>query len=147
MSPTPIKSLLLVLILALSAAHSGQALAQASKCGEKRNVTPQALDELTWKQLNRVYEDVGEEKYNEAYDSLQILLGRAKRSKYLQAVLEQALGQVEWSRKNYDASLGHFENAIKIDALPDQQHFSLMYQVSQLYFMKEITRCSSRSAA
>ena len=137
MSPTPIKSLLLVLTLALFAAHSGQALAQASKCGEKRNVTPQALDELTWKQLNRVYEDVGEEKYNEAYDSLQILLGRAKRSKYLQAVLEQALGQVEWSRKNYDASLGHFENAIKIDALPDQQHFSLMYQVSQLYFMKD----------
>lgn len=115
----------------------GQALAQASACGEKRNVVAKALDEVTWKQLNRVYEDVGEENYDEAFNSLQTLLGRASRNDYLQAILNQALAQVEWSRKNYESSLAYFERAVALNALPDQAHFALMYQVAQLYFMNE----------
>ena len=51
--------------------------------------------------------------------------------------LHQAMAQVEWSRRDYDSSLSHFEKAVELDALPDQQHFSLMYQIAQLYFLKD----------
>lgn len=115
----------------------GQLSAQVGSCDEKREVTVKALDELTWKQLNRIYEDVGEENFTEAYDDLQKMLGRAGRDDYLQAVLYQALAQVEWSRKNYGQSLEYFEKAVNLDVLPNQTHFALMYQVSQLYFMNE----------
>lgn len=111
--------------------------AQISQCDEKRDVEVTALDELTWKQLNRVYEEVGEENYNEAFSDLQKMLGRAGRDEYLQAVLYQAMAQVEWSRKNYDQSLGYFERAVELDVLPNQTHFALMYQISQLYFMND----------
>ena len=127
-------SLLLICLLALPA---GSVLAQADACGVDRNVQVRALDELTWKQLNRVYEQVGDEEYDSAYDELQKMLRRAGKDEYLQAVLYQALAQVEWSRQNYDASLSYFEQAVQLDTLPDQTHFALMYQIAQLYFMKD----------
>lgn len=111
--------------------------AQAAQCGKARNVGGKALDEVTWNQLNDVYEIVGKEKYDEAYAELQKMLSRAGRDEYLQAVLYQALAQVEWSRENYDPALSYFEKAVKLDALPDQAHFALMYQIAQLYFMKD----------
>lgn len=127
-------SLLLIFLLALPA---GSVLAQADACGVDRNVQVRALDELTWKQLNRVYEQVGDEEFDSAYDELQKMLRRAGKDEYLQAVLYQAMAQVEWSRKNYDASLSYFEQAVQLDTLPDQTHFALMYQIAQLYFMKD----------
>jgi tetratricopeptide (TPR) repeat protein len=112
------------------------AFAQAAGCDLRRNVGTKPLDETTWKQLNSIYEKVGEERYDEAYEDLQKMLDRTGRSKYLRAIINQALAQVEWSRENFDAALGYFERAVELDALPDQTHFSLMYQLAQLYFMK-----------
>ena len=110
--------------------------AQASECGKERKVSQGALDEATWNNLNDIFEDVGEEKYDEAYDKLQKLEKRA-RDDYLEAVVDQALGQVEWARSNYDSALSYFEKAVELDALPDLTHFSLMYQIAQLYYMQE----------
>lgn len=116
----------------------GMAWAQsAAQCGKERDVGGQAMDEASWKQLNAATELVGAEKYDEAFAELSRMLGRAGSDKYLQAVLEQALAQVEWSRENYDAALKHFEKAVELDALPNEAHFSLMYQIAQLYFMKD----------
>jgi tetratricopeptide (TPR) repeat protein len=51
--------------------------------------------------------------------------------------MAQALAQIEWARSNYDSSLQYFETAVELDALPDLAHFSLMYQIAQLYYMKD----------
>ena len=126
-----------ILSITLLALTSSPVFAQASECSEKRRVGAHALDEFTWKQLNKVYEDAGEEKYDEAYGQLQKMLARAGKGSYLRSVLNQALAQVEWSRENYDSALNYFEEAVELDALPDQAHFALMYQIAQLYFMQE----------
>ncbi len=126
---------ILLLVFALAAANG--LLAQPDNCSMKRQVGAKALDELTWKQLNAIYEDVGEENYDEAFEDLQKMLGRAGKDSYLRAIVNQALAQVEWARGNYDPALGYFEKAVELDTLPDQAHFALMYQISQLYFMKE----------
>jgi len=132
--PGPILRIAILALAVLALAPAGRAYGQ---CDVEREVEARALDELTWKQLNRVYETVGEERYDEAYDNLQTMLGRAARDEYLQAVLHQAVAQVEWSRENFDAALFHFEKAVELDTLPNQAHFALMYQIAQLYFMKE----------
>ena len=111
--------------------------AQADLCHAERNPGTHALNEITWKQLNAIYEDVGEERYDEAYEDLQKMLGRAGRDDYLLAVLNQALAQVEWARGNYAPSLRYFEQAVDLDVLPDTTHFALMYQIAQLYFMND----------
>lgn len=128
---------LLIISAAVLLFSSFDVNAQAAQCGQKREVGAKALDEATYKQLNEVYELVGEEKYNEAYNELRRLLDRAGKDEYLQAILYQALAQVEWSRNNFDPALQYFEKAVQLDALPDQAHFALMYQIAQLYYMKE----------
>lgn len=127
----------LLAVFATSVFSMNTAMAQSDQCNIKRDVGGKALDEITWKRLNGVYEDVADEKYDDAYEVLKNMLDRAGRDTYLQAVLNQALAQVEWSRENYDPSLAYFERAVELDTLPDQAHFTLMYQIAQLYFMKE----------
>jgi len=89
---------LFILLAVISVSLPCQVLAQASECGTKRKVSAGALDEPTWKRLNEVYEDVGEENYDLAFDKIQKLLPRAKDN-YEKAVMSQALAQVEWARK------------------------------------------------
>ncbi len=134
---TSIRKLILVVLLVITALSvPGQLLAQATECGKERGKTGGALNESTYKKLNDIYEDVGNELYDVAFDKLKIMIKRA-RGKYLQATLYQMMAQVEWARSNYDASLDYFERAVALDALPDKIHFALMYQIAQLYYMKE----------
>jgi tetratricopeptide (TPR) repeat protein len=133
-----LKHLSVHLVSLLAAAlFSGQALAQAGACGVERDVKPTPLTEQTWKQMNDIYEDIGEENYDLAFQKLKDMIARDRGGVYQQAIIHQLLGQVEWARENYDAALRGFEEAIRMDALPDNTHYSLMYQVAQLYYMKE----------
>jgi len=125
-----------VLLALLGVSVTGQALGQTSECGVKRGTKSAALDEMTWKKLNDIYEDVGEELYDGAFEKLTKMYPRI-HGDYEKAVVAQALAQVEWARENYDSALTYFEAAVELDALPDLQHFSLMYQIAQLYYMKE----------
>jgi len=128
---------LAAVLIALLAINGSTVFAQSSECSNKRQVGTNALDEFTWKRLNKIYQDVGEENYDEAYDLLQKMLTRAGKDSYLRSILNQALAQVEWSTKNYDSALEYFEKAVQLDALPNAAHFALMYQIAQLYFMQE----------
>ena len=60
-------------LLILAAGPVTTAQAQSGQCGVERKVEARALNELTWKQLNRVYEEVGEENFSSAYDDLQTM--------------------------------------------------------------------------
>ena len=106
-------------------------------CGQPRNPVVGTLDELTWRQLNDIYRVVGEERYDEAYEDLTKMLSRAGRDAYLQAILNQALAQVEWARGQFEAALGYFDTALELDALPDSVHYALLYQAAQLYYMSD----------
>jgi tetratricopeptide (TPR) repeat protein len=130
------KTLFLIALLIWAMSVSGPAVAQTEECGLKRGKTSSSLDEITWNKLNSVFEEVGEENYDVAFEQLLKMNERAKGD-YLKAILAQALAQVEWARANYDSALGYFETAVELDALPDLTHFSLMYQIAQLYYMKE----------
>jgi len=124
------------LLAIATALASGQLSAQASECGKERNKTGGALDEPTYRRLNDIYEDVGNELYDDAYKKLTVMIKRG-RGKYLQATLYQMKAQVELARSNYASALVSFERAVKLDALPDGIHFTLMYQIAQLYYMQE----------
>jgi hypothetical protein len=65
------KLIIFALLAVIAISLPGQVFAQASECGKKRDVTGGALDEATWKRLNDIFEDVGEEKYDSAYGKLQ----------------------------------------------------------------------------
>lgn len=121
---------------ALALAFSGQAPAQTGECGAEREVTQSLMDERTYRRMERAYELVGDEDYDEAYDVF-VQVRNSANNDYLRAVAAQAIAQVEWARGNYDAALREFELAVELNALPDQAHYTLMYQIAQLYYMKD----------
>ncbi|MFT5139462.1 MAG: tetratricopeptide (TPR) repeat protein [Lysobacterales bacterium] len=131
-------------IIAATVLFSGQALAQDA-CGIERDVSVSPLDEPTWKRMNDVYEDIAEENYDLAYQKLLDMTERSRGGVYLQAIVQQLLGQVEWARENFDASLAHFEEAVALNSLPDLTHYSLMYQIAQLFYMQDRFDDSLRS--
>jgi tetratricopeptide (TPR) repeat protein len=112
----------------------GATQADQVPCGQARNAAAGGLDEPTWRRLNAIHAAVGEERYDEAYEELHHMLDQARRDAYLQAVIYQALAQVEWERGHLEAAQGFFETALELDVLPDSVHYALMYQVAQLYY-------------
>lgn len=138
MTGSPGKACLsLLAAFGLAAASVGTVPAAVDQCDAKRNAATRALDEMTWSRLNAIDEEISQERYGDAFADLQEMLERADRDPYLQAIINQALGHVEWSRGNHQSSLGFLEKAVELDALPDQAHFALVYQTAQLYFMQE----------
>ena len=130
-------STIATLLISLAAATYGTAAFAQAGCGVERDVTPKPLDEQTWKRMNDIYEDIGDENYDTAYQKLISMEERARGSDYLKAIIQQLLGQVQWAREDFDSALKYFEEAVRMDALPDNTHYSLMYQIAQLYYMKE----------
>jgi tetratricopeptide (TPR) repeat protein len=123
-------------LLAVGLLFTPYANAQAQACGEERDVKQGLLDEPTWKRMNQAYELVGEEQYDEAMQIMLQLRNRAKDD-YLKAIVAQGIAQVHWANEEYDQALREFETAVELNALPDRTHYSLMYQIAQLYYSKD----------
>ncbi|TVQ41499.1 MAG: hypothetical protein EA370_01830, partial [Wenzhouxiangella sp.] len=85
--------------LAVSASAQEQTRVQGIECGVEREVSAGTLQESTFNRLSRIYEDIGEEKYAEAYSALQSLLDRGRRTEYEQAVIHQAMGHVRMQQE------------------------------------------------
>jgi len=131
------RSSAVILVLVISAVIAGPVRAQNNQCQDERTVRIHALDEMTWRQLNRINERVSNQQFEAAKEELNSLLTRAGRDDYLQAIIYQALGQIAWAEQQYDRASAHFEQALDLDILPDETHFALIYQMAQLYFMQE----------
>ncbi len=114
----------------------GGPVSAAEQCQIERDVQAGAFTEGDVKKLNKIYENIGDEKYNEAAIDLTKMLDGA-RTNFLKATINQALAQVEWARERYPQALKNFEAAVNLDALPNHAHYALMYQISQLYYMNK----------
>ncbi len=107
----------------------------ANECHIDRDVKPGIYNEIEYRRMEKIYKDIGDEKYNDAAVGLNDVLKRTKGNEYVSAIAHQLLAQVEWARERFPEALKQFENAVNLDALPNKPHFSLMYQISQLYYM------------
>ena len=124
-------------LLCLIAGSPEGLASQDSNCGAQRSVPRRALDEMSWKQLNRIDELLSAEQVDEAEAALERMMERAAGDPYLQAIVHQALAQVAWQKQEFDSALSHDQQAVELNVLPDDAHFSLMYQIAQLHFMQE----------
>jgi len=111
----------------------------ANQCHLDRDVKAGTYGEAEYKRMERIYEDIGDEKYNDAAVGLNEMLKKTKNNVYVKAIAHQMLAQVEWARERYPQALKNFETAVNLDALPNQIHYALMYQIAQLYYMNK--RC------
>ena len=118
--------------IGLTGAAHAQVGAENLRCGEEREIQPGLLSESTYRRMNDAFEKLGEEQYAEALAELQ-KLADARLSDFEKASVQQAMGFAQAQLENYPAAVRHFEEAIRLNQLPNQPHFEMILQVAQLY--------------
>ncbi|RFF27748.1 MULTISPECIES: tetratricopeptide repeat protein [unclassified Wenzhouxiangella] len=120
---------------------SDQSLAQETvagyECGVERDVSAGGLTERTYNRLSDVYEQIGEEQYEEAFPALESLLERNERDDYASATIVQAMAFVRAQQERYQEAIDLFQRAIDLNRLPNNQHYEMILQVAQLHYTLE----------
>jgi tetratricopeptide (TPR) repeat protein len=106
-----------------------QRACEARKPPRKSNGT---ISEGAYRRLERIMDLVSKEKYGEAEPKLNEMNQEA-RGAYEKAIILQTLGFVYASTKREAQSVKAFEQAIATNALPQQSHEQMMFNVAQLY--------------
>ncbi len=109
-----------------------------------RDVTPGLLSERVFNRLGRIHEDIGDEKYTEAYAALEELRGGRGLNEYEQAYIVQNMGHVRMSQERYNEAIQLFQQCLDSGALPNNFHFQLMSNLAQIMTMQERYQDSQR---
>lgn len=110
--------------------HAQEAAKEAPKKQRKSTGT---LSEGTYRQLERIHDLIGKNKNAEALEKSQSLLERVGND-YERAVVRQTMAFIYISQNNYKSAIAAFEDALKLDALPQQPYEQMLFNVAQLYF-------------
>lgn len=105
----------------------------AQEAPKKQRKASGTLSEGTYRQLERIHDLIGKNKNAEALEKSQSLLERVGND-YEKAVVRQTMAFIYVSQNNYKAAIAAFEEALKLDALPQQPYEQMLYNVAQLYF-------------
>ncbi|MFA5941551.1 MAG: tetratricopeptide repeat protein [Sinimarinibacterium sp.] len=119
-----------LLVVPVSVVHAQDAPAAAAKKQRKSSGT---LSEGTYRQLERIHDLIGKNKNEEALEKSKALLERVGND-YERAVVRQTMAFIYISQNNYKAALAAFEEALQLDALPQQPYEQMLFNVAQLYF-------------
>lgn len=103
----------------------------------KREASPQPLTERTYNRINRAYEAIGEEKYEEAMDLLNDLLDRVEGEDYEMAVVHNAKGHIYNAWEQYGNAIESYSVAVEADVLENRKHFNAMFNLAALNLGEE----------
>ena len=87
--------------------------------------------------LGKATDFVNDGKNDEALPLIEKALSNAKIGPYAQAFAQQLLGRIYWDQEKEDQALAATSKAIELDALPNNAHFGLMYQLAQMQVQTE----------
>ncbi|WP_284450942.1 tetratricopeptide repeat protein [Methylophaga thalassica] len=90
------------------------------------------LSEKTYKALNQAQELMEKENYQQAKQQLDSLLSTVEKGSYEQAVVLQTLGFLYSSLEQYKKATETFQQALDLNALPEDVTHTLRYNLAQL---------------
>lgn len=89
------------------------------------------------KDLNKALDLISDNKGDEAQALVTKVMDDPKASKYAHALALEAQGQIAYDKQDFDGAIKDFRDAYAADALPNNQHFTLLYQIAQLQLQEE----------
>lgn len=136
----PTKALLATLLAGLLVA--GTALAQRDKdeplYPNSTRAEPEAkASQRIGPKLNKMYELYQEEKHDQAIAAAEEILGNSRANDYDKAIAYQTLAYVWLDKDSYPKAIEFLQKALDTNALPNDTHFQMMYQVSQMQMQEE----------
>ncbi|MEO7013052.1 MAG: tetratricopeptide repeat protein [Dokdonella sp.] len=87
--------------------------------------------------LSKAADLVNDGKNDEAQPLIEKALAGKKISAYAEAFAQQLLGRIYWDEEKEDQALAATSKAIELNALPNNAHFGLMYQLAQMQVQTE----------
>ncbi len=103
--------------------------AAAKERKEKGNL----MGERTFRRIESINKMYAEKEYGKAIKSIDALLDSGNLNDYEKAMASQLAGYVYAEQGKYDQAMPYFQEAVRLDALPNQAHFGMMYSLAQLY--------------
>jgi len=89
------------------------------------------------KDLNKAADLLNDSKADEAEPIVQKVIASEKASKYAQAFAHQLQAQIYWEKDKDAEAIAEYRKAIELDALPNDAHFQVLYQIAQLQIQDE----------
>jgi tetratricopeptide (TPR) repeat protein len=126
-------SLLVALITACALAFAPGAMAQ-----KKERKATGTLSEGTYRQIERIQNLIAQNKNSEALEKANDLLEHLSGA-YEKAIVYQTIGFIYATQNNYTKALASFEEALKLDALPQQPYEQLLFNTGQMYYANNQT--------
>jgi hypothetical protein len=130
------RSFALVLAAAAVAGFASDAQAQEEleedRTVEQRREATQSMDELVYKRLSAVHEDLGEDRLDEALKGL-VTLEKMNLNDYELALVHQTYGFVFLRQDKQQMAIDRFEQCLALDALPNLAQQGMLYSLAGLY--------------
>jgi hypothetical protein len=87
--------------------------------------------------LNKAADLINENKNDEAEPIVQKVIANERASKYAQAFAHQLQAQINWEKDKNAEAIAEYRKAVELDALPNDAHFQVIYQIAQLQIQDE----------
>lgn len=128
------RNLLRSFALAIAVLAAPQAHAQQQECGSETK-QPGGMSEATYRVVEAAQKALDEKNYAEAEKKLK---GVAEGTEgYERAIVFQTLGYVYAQQDRFAEAIPAFEEALELNALPQQPQENLLYNTGQLYVISE----------
>ncbi|MEM9531863.1 MAG: tetratricopeptide repeat protein [Pseudomonadota bacterium] len=130
-----LNTVLQTLLLTASCLLLAPALAQE---GEATREPPAAVwkNERNFNAVQKAWELVANEQYAEAKVEFTELVGKIS-DPYERSQAMFGLAQAQMATDDFDSALNLYEQIVDMDVLPNKPHFDAMFQIAQLYYMRE----------
>ena len=127
-----------IISVLLVAALVGSPAVLAQEGEGPQRESPQAIwkSERNFKAVNEAWEMVAEELYVEAEATFRELLEKMN-DPYERSQAMFGMAQALMMQEKYNEALDLYEQIVELDILPNKPHFDAMFQLSQLYYMRE----------
>ncbi|MDP9141948.1 MAG: tetratricopeptide repeat protein [Pseudomonadota bacterium] len=136
-----LKSIAIALVATSAMFLGSTSIVQAQEpapVAKKERKATGTLSEGAYRQLERIHELIGKNKNDEALEKAKAMLDRVGND-YERAMVRQTMAFIYISQNNYKAAIAGFEEALKLEALPQQPYEQMIYNLAQLYFQDEQT--------
>ncbi len=129
------RTALVLFMSVLLSVDAPQALAQDSSA---KRESPSAVwkNERNFNEVQKAWELVANEQYAEAKVEFGELMERIS-DPYERSQAMFGLAQANMATNDFDGALKLYEQIVQMDVLPNKPHFDAMFQIAQLYYMRE----------
>ncbi len=127
-----------VLLFSSSAAMAKKSTKPENEYPNATRSEPKAeMSSREQRDLSKAADLVNDGKNDEALPLIQKALENEKIGPYANAFAQQLLGRVYWDQEKEEDALAATAKAVDLDALPNNAHFALMYQLAQMQLQTE----------